>query len=252
MVHSAAHPSVFVGLSKFLANITLGAMSLMADRFFLRAVQHKAQQDATSGQELCEFVERALKDEIKRRVAAIEKDFVTISDKQKRALLVECYAEDVFEVERDFPRIQRQALFVSTMGVVEANIVSICRAASRILRISEDFKDRGPCVIARGITFLEEKARIDTSKYQSDIRLAENLVAVRNCIAHSAGDIKSRKPDEAKKIRRFVSRVQTIDIDRHDHLIIHRGFVESSSERMQILVDRLFDSVGKRLKVQPS
>lgn len=110
----------------------------------------------------------------------------------KAAFLAECYAEDIFEIKRDFPRIQRYSLFVNAMSITEAGIVSLCHVVKRIFDIPDDVKGKGPGVISVGIKYLHDNAGFDLLKNQYYISLADDLRNVRNCITHAGGCIRGR------------------------------------------------------------
>lgn len=218
----------------------------MRNRFLLNAVHNKAHSDIRRLQELSAFIECTLSREQNRRTSKAKKKLCAESDEYDQAFLVACYAEDMFQIERDFPRIQRYALFVSAMGSLEAGIVSLCRAAKQIYNISEDFNEREPRVVVRGIRFLQDNVGIDTSRDQCYITLAGDLQKIRNCITHSGGNLKDRK--DAEDIRKFVVAKRTIGIDQYDSLLLQAGFVNKMTHGMRTLLDRLYESVSKKMQ----
>lgn len=225
-------------------------MKTMSPKTLLSALRRKAYHDRERLEELSRFVERALYSERKRRVSRAAKELENVADDYQSGFLTECHAEDIFQVETDFPRLQRYALFASLMGMVEANIVALCRAAHQILNTAKDFNGKGSCVILRGVKYLEDEIGADTSRFRYYIGLADNLIRVRNCITHAEGSLRNR--DDAATIKAFAKDIPTLTIDERDHLALSKGFVENSTHEMHTFLDRLHDAVGKRLNVQQS
>lgn len=220
----------------------------MGARVLLSCFRHKAYWDRERLRELSRFVEHSLRAEKKRRQERAAEELDSIADEYDAAFAAEYHAEDIFEVETDFPRLQRYALFVSMMGMVEANVVGLCRIARRILSITCEFKDGAPRVVARGVKYLEQHAGIDTSLFCDYIDLAADLNRVRNCVAHAEGIVKACK--DAEKIESFLKRIPTADVDERGHLLLREGFVENMSHEMHTFLDRLHDAVSKRLETQ--
>lgn len=96
------------------------SMTKMGKRIRLIAFRAKADDDKKLLQELSSFVERALSHEHKRRTEEANNKLVSLTDDYDLEYWASCYAEELFEVERDFPRIQRYALFMASMSMMEA------------------------------------------------------------------------------------------------------------------------------------
>jgi hypothetical protein len=193
-------------------------------------------------------VERSLHVEREHRKDHNTKELEGITDEIEAAFATECHAEDIFEVERDFPRIQRYALFVSMMGMLEANVVGLCRVAHRIFGTPKDFKDRAPQVVARGVKYLEGEAEIDTSRFRYFIDLAQNLNLLRNCITHAEGSLKCR--DDAESIKEFIEGIPTVGIDDRERLVLREDFVEKTTHAMHTFLERLHDALRKTLNAE--
>jgi len=223
-------------------------MTDMSARVLLCAMRSKAHSDRERLQELSRFVERAFGAERKRRKAKATREMKKVADEKEAGFLAAGHYEDIFQVETDFPRIQRYALVASMMGMVEANVVGFCRVARRIFAIPAEFNDRGSCVITRGVQYLVEEAGVDTSRFRSYVTLAEKLSKVRNCMVHAEGSLGDRK--EAGEIREFAEAHPRLVIDDRDRLVPKNGFMESNTHEMHIFLDRLHDALKKRLDAQ--
>ncbi len=223
-------------------------MRSIAANVRLARFRSKVQQDRERLEELSRFVEGSLHAERALREDRATKELEDITDELEAVFVAECHAEDIFQVEKDFPRVQRYALFVSMMGMLEANIVGLCRAAHRIIPIPEDFNDRKPKVVTRGVTYLESKAGIDTSRFLYYIKLAKQLNSLRNCITHAEGSLKER--GDAESITKFIRDIPTVKIDNRDRLVLLEGFVENTTHEMHTFLDRLHDALSKAWKAQ--
>lgn len=221
-------------------------MEQMRKMMILNALSNKAHDDLGQLRELCCFIESTLHREQRRRTTDVQKKLGGLTDEYEQAFLAECYAEEIFEVERDFPRIQRYSLFVNAMSITEAGVVALCRAAERIFELEKGINETAPDVIKTGITFLHKNAGFHLVKNQHYVSLIEELRKVRNCITHSGGSLRGRK--DADDIRSFVAGIPTAEIDSHDYLILHKGFVENMTHGMNTLLNRLSEAVSYKIR----
>lgn len=201
--------------------------------------------DVEDIKELSLLTEQALKKEYKSIIARANKpntDGLSEFDKQ---FIAECYAEDIGKVQDIFPRILRYSLFITAMSNLEGDIVSLCRGSKQLFLILEDFNVKAPNVINRGIDYLKKHVGITTDKYMHYIDLTENYKRVRNCIVHSEGDVSER--DDEPLLRKFISEIPTLAIDRYNRIIIHEGFVNNSIHSTQLLLNRILDSIKEKV-----
>lgn len=239
-------------------NLPINKMTKMGKSAMLRALSRKAHYDLEYLQELASSLERTLREEGKRLDEKAGIKLSEVSDEYDRQMSAEDYAEDIYKVTADFPRILRYALFVNSMSMIEASIVSLIRAAKRIFNITENFNEQTPDVIARGIKFLQDNVRIDTSHYQYYVEMIDILRVVRNCITHSEGNLKDREADDAKvkvrkakdakAIREYAAKnPKIIEEDQYNHLTLQPDFIEIATNEMLTLLDRLHESVARKM-----
>ncbi len=146
-------------------------------------------------------MEHSFREEQKRRLELTAEEIDSQTDEYETAFAVECHSEDIFEVEIDFPRLQRYALFFSMMGMVEGNVVGLCRVARRIFPITCEFNERAPGVVTRGVKNMEQYSEINTIGFRYYINLATNLNGVRNCITQAEGVVSERLKTQQDKSR---------------------------------------------------
>lgn len=210
----------------------------------LRAVKHGACLDFQNLNELAGFVEHAMQSELARRTQTAEKVIASIADEIEKGFLAECHAEEIIQVEKEFPRIQRYALFTTAMCLIESYITELCKAAQKMGLTTEDFSNQSPGVIPRGIEYLQNKAAIDLSRHCYYIDLAASLVSLRNCIVHDNGEVRCRRGADA--IREFVSHIPTLSIDKRDRLELKPGFIENMSHEMHMFIDLILERMRKQ------
>ena len=221
-------------------------MKALGGNVLLCARREKASHDLERFEELLRFVEDALHTEQNRVESWATQKINDLNDKIDASLLAEFYAEDIFQVEIDFPRLQRYALFVSLMSMVESNLIGFCRTAHRIFSISKVFDSTRPQVIKRCMEYLEQGSEIDMSQFKYYIDLSINLNHIRNCIVHAEGSLKNRKDSEI--IKNFIKDKPTIslDMDKHERILFNKGFVECYSEEMHNFFDCLSVELAKK------
>jgi len=221
---------------------TIGVKVLLSARY------EKASRDRERFEELLSFVEDALHTERKRRKSYATQKLSALNNENDASLLAEFYAEDIFQVEIDFPRLQRYALFVSLMSMVETNIIGLCRITRRIFSISKDFKNNSPGVITRGVDYLKKQVGIDTSQFKYYIDLSQNLYRIRNCIVHAEGSLKNR--NDAGTIKDFIKITTALDIDKRERIVLNKGFIENCAQEMYTFFDRLYCALPKKFNDQ--
>jgi hypothetical protein len=195
-------------------------------------------------EELLSFVEEALDTERKRIEAYADKKLSEVKDEYDAMQLAESYSEDIFHVETDLPRLLRYALFVSLMSMTEENITGLCRSSYRLFNLTEEFKIGLPSVISRGVKYLVKNIGINTSNFENYLILSSNLTDIRNCIVHDQGSIKNRKG--GNNIKTFITSISTINLDRHEKIVLNKGFVEYCSKEMFTFFNLLSGTIGKK------
>jgi len=222
-------------------------MKKLGIKIALSVRRDKVTHDLERFNELLNFVEEALHVKKKRRESYVSQKLSVMDDENEASLMAEFYAEDIFQIEIDFPRLQRYALFVSLMSIVESNLIGFCRTAKHLLSVSKDFDGTLPQVIKRSMEYLENEARIDISQFKYYIDLSIILSHIRNCIVHDEGSIKNRK--DSVIISDFIKGKETIllDTDRGKKIILNKGFVEYYSQEVLKFLDCVSIGLGKKV-----
>lgn len=215
---------------------------------FLAALRRGARISFRNLEDLTVLVERALKDELAHRTKTAERAIARATDQDQQDFLAASYADGIVQVEADFPRIQRYALFTTAMCLVESSITELCGVAQRLGLAAEAFSSRRPHVVVRGIDYLQGRAALDISLHRDLVELASCLVSLRNCIVHDNGEVRER--DDAQRIRAFVARVPTLRTDARDRLELKSGFIEHMSHQMHMLIDILLERMKTRMNAQ--
>jgi hypothetical protein len=150
------------------------------------------------------------------------------------------YADDIGEIEIEFPKILRYSLFVYSYSVFE-------RA---LLRVAEDYRRRRKLTLApsdlshQGI----ERARVYLKKVVSvpfpDTSLAWRNIKVlnilRNRIIHAEGSLPTEKDKDRKKIDAFVKEwYEDISTD-YDKVELHKTFIFRVLDTFRTFSDDLF------------
>jgi len=214
----------------------------------LSRIRHRAYETRKDIIELSRLIEEALQHELARRREAANEEIDAAEDEEDRLFLAANHEEMVEQVGETFSRLQRYALFTTSMATIERNFVLLCRAAKELLTLDSEFDDSKPGVIQRAVEYLEKQAGLSTNRIANYTLLAQKLVSIRNCIVHSNGCIAERK--DAKKIRDFIQEIPTIEESNGEMLKLLPGFVENMTHSMHLLFERLFRGVKE--KAQPA
>jgi len=219
-------------------------------RLLFRQLHSYINRDVDDIKELSILVERTLKDEQNSIISRANREDTKNLSGFEEQFIAECYAEDLGKAQEVFPRILRYSLFVTSMSKFEGNVVSLCRGVKQLFKITENFNVRPPNIVYRGIEYLKSNVGINTNQYTHYINLADNYRILRNCIVHSEGDVKESRDKEL--LRELISDTSTLGLDRHDHVIIHEGFIDNSIHLTQLLMTKLLDSVEEKIIFQVS
>ena len=194
---------------------------------------------------LCKFLEKALSKETNRRRAEGKRQLKNTKNEDEKVFISAAIDDNLFEIERDFPRIVRYSLFVSMMSTTEASLVRLCRIARSRLGITRELKEKTPGIIEHSINYLRNEAGLDTSKMHYYKELADDLRNLRNTIAHSDGCIKGRKDEGA--IRTFVNQGTGVEIDNRNNIVLSDRFVTNSAHGMRKLIIQLHGKLKNRI-----
>lgn len=195
-------------------------------------------------QKLCEFLEEALRKEARRRRARAQRQREDSEDEEEQAFNSVAIDDNLFEIERDFPRIVRYSLLISMMSTTESCLVRLCRVARSHLNIKVEFKEKGSGVVQRALKYLQDEAGLDTSTLRYYKELVDSLRNLRNAIAHSNGCIKGRH--EENDIRAFAKPRTGVEIDNRNNIVLSDRFVMNNAEGMKQLVIKLHGKLQKK------
>ena len=194
---------------------------------------------------LCDFLEKAISKEAKRRRANAQRQYNKAKSEEERGFISVGIDDSLFEIGRDFPRVVRYSLFVSMMSMTEASLVRFCRVAHANLKLRNAFREKGNDVIQRALEYLKVEAGLDISRMAYDKQLANDLRCLRNAIVHSEGCIKGRNDEDA--IRNFVKQRVGARIDKRNNIVMSKRFVMNNAHGMSRLIAMLFDKLRKKL-----
>lgn len=196
-------------------------------------------------QKLCEFSEETIRREARRRCVHAQRQRDASEDEEEQAFNSAAIDDNLFEIERDFPRIVRYSLFVSMMSTTEVCLVRLCRAAHRHLNITDQFNEKGREVIQRALKYLQDKAGLDTSRMRYYKELADSLRRLRNAITHSEGCIAKR--EDRKSIRAHCNRTRTATIDKGNYIVLSERFVSNNAHGMRALITQLHEKLRRKI-----
>ncbi len=196
-------------------------------------------------QKLCEFLEETIRKEVRRRRVHAQRHRDASEDEEEQAFNSAAIDDNLFEIERDFPRIVRYSLFVSMMSTTEACLVRLCRAAHRHLNITDRFNEKGSDVIQRALEYLHNEAGLHTSRMRYYKELADSLRRLRNVITHAEGCIKGRS--EEHDIRAFAKPGIGVEIDKRSNIVLSDRFVMNNTGGMKQLVIQLHGKLKKQI-----
>lgn len=205
-------------------------MLTLKDKIHLTLIRDIEARDYERFLSLSNFIEDAFEAQQK----LVEKDVGVLlkeaKNEEDEAMLVEFFYEDLSLFKDDFPNLQRNALMVSLVSMIEANMIRLCQSYARLFSIKEPFDIFKIGIIYRGIKYLQDYLEIQISKFNKSISLARNLVLIRNAIVHSQGSLKHC--NSANTIKQFIKNKKYIGLDRRDRIILKKGSIQHYTKEM--------------------
>ncbi len=184
---------------------------------------------------LCEFLEDSLRKEASQHQEKAEL-FRTQGSEGEQAFNSVEIDDNLFMVERDFPRLVRYSMLNTLMSTTESCLVRLCRVAQKERKIVEAFDDKGTSVIQRAIQYLQDSASIGGSEIAHYKGLAGNLSNLRNAVVHNGGRIEGRQDE--KKIAAFAELNPHVHIEDKTIVIADR-FISGHAHAMKTFIDDL-------------
>ena len=187
-----------------------------------RALSSKIEHDLNDLTELAELSEQLLQKQLKslsRRISREARDLKGY----EREYQIGWYIPDVIQLKDIFPKIQRYSLFATIMTTVESNLVALCRYVEVEGPAASKFKKGGPTdVVNQTLDYLIANAKIDAKRLVHDRSNVVMFWRIRNCIIHSEGKITGKFSEEIVK---FCKEIPTLDVDKHNYIVMHEGFL---------------------------
>ena len=214
-------------------------------RKFLR-IKFKIHDDISNLQKLSELIEEAIKRECSSLSEQIEAEKANRSQDEKDYL--EGWYEDEFiQLQDEFPRLQRYALFTTAMAMVEANVVALCQTLQDIMSLSVLYKKPRNNIVINSISYLKEHAKVDMSRITYDIDQIDMLRRLRNCIVHSEGENTDAKPEE---IKAFCENLPTLSMDSKNRICLLKRFVPIALHLIHQFFNGLIEKSKKTMEAQ--
>jgi len=205
-------------------------------RRFLR-IKFKTSDDISNLEELSRLIEEAITRECSALAEKIEAKKANRSQ-DERDYLDGWYENDFLQLQEEFPRLQRYALFTTAMATVEANVVALCYTLKDIMSLTVDYKKPRTNIVSNSINYLKEHAKVDMTRISHDIDKMDMFRRIRNCIVHSEGKNTDPNPEE---IRNYCDSIPTLSIDKNNRIILSEGFVSIALH----LIRQFFNSLTR-------
>jgi len=209
-------------------------------------IKFKIYDDISNLQKLSELIEQAIKRECSSLFKQIEAEKANRSQDQKD-YLDGWYEDEFIQLQEEFPRLQRYALFTTAMAMVEANVVALCQTLQDIMSLSVLYKKPRNKIVFNSINYLKEHAKVDMSRITYDIGKIDMLRRLRNCIVHSGGENTDAKPEE---IKAYCERLPTLSMDNKNRIFLLEGFVPIALHLIQQLFNGLIEKSKKTMEAQ--
>jgi len=210
-------------------------------------VKFKILDDVSNLEELSKLIEDAITRECAALAKKIEAEKADLSHDEKE-YLDGWYEDDFLQLQEDFPRLQRYALFTTAMASVEANIVALCHVIKGNMMLTVDFKKPHSNIVSNSLNYLKKQAVVDMTRISHDIQNLDMFRRIRNCIVHSEGKNTDFDPEQ---IRDYCNSIPTLSIDNNNRIILSEDFVSIALHIIRQFFDGLLERSKGAWKAQP-
>ncbi len=169
-------------------------------------------------------------------------------DDDRKAHVIEQYADDAFGLLDRYPIIVWQSVFISLYSFFEQEMNDICRRVRRMADekgIAKTSVAKSKNVVLPGQRCLSQfKVKLATRSRQWKRLIA--CVAIRNLIVHNRGSLRTND-DESERVKVFVQHARHIKIDNHGRLVLDRVFCAEMVEAMRTVLLKTIAAIPKRM-----
>ncbi len=212
----------------------------MAAASRIRSTMMKIDFDIIKLQELNDLTERLLTEELNRVTEKIDKKLSTLSG-EDREYSAGWYADDIFQLSEEFPQLLRRALFLTTMSMIEYNLVLLCDTVCKTCNLSSVYIKPRQDVIRRSLKYLETSAGFQFNRL-SENELIYKYQKIRNAMIHNDG---KPKKEHLQEMKSFCKKDPRLDMDRHGYIVIKEGFPSMVLHKSRLFFSNLERQTGK-------
>jgi len=156
----------------------------------------KITSDIENLSQLAEGLESCLNSEDQILTQSVEKEIEETSDPHGKEFIEGWYSDDLYDLSEIYPKIQRDALFLTSMILFESELMRLCQLTYSQKISANKFKEKPRSrKILSAIKYLEESHNISKrakTQYASEKDYINKLWTIRNSKVHNAGQIKEK------------------------------------------------------------
>ena len=195
--------------------------------------------------DLAELSERLLKNELDALSARVHEK-VSCLPFPENEFEQGWFDDDLYQLAEVFPKIQRYALFITTMGAIEHHLHNMCTVAKKICDQSLSPSDLNGRGIVRSVKYLTKVCGFRIS--QSTGSQVDNLTMcqkMRNAVVHADGRLSD---DDIGAIRQYQKRNPRFEINDRGEIVLSQHFVSTVVHSSKLLFEIIVAEMNKRLK----
>ena len=191
---------------------------------FLDLLFVRIHKDIDNLREVTNLMEQYLKSEAASLEDLVAKEIEVLPSDEEKEYMAGWYGYDFDCLNRDYPIIQRSALFITLMCMTEANLLRACRICHKVFEIPQEFKKKwGVRLIYQAYSYLQEHLEIRDREIKPRWEFLQNLWTIRNALVHNEGE---PKPDEINQVSQFCASIPSIELDALNRIILKEGSVQ--------------------------
>lgn len=144
-----------------------------------------------------------------------------------------------------FLRILRNSFLVTMHSVLESELAWVCESLRGKKDIPISWTKLRGSPMERAKVYISKLGGLDFPTGQSWAQI-NSYIAIRNCIVHTAGNVRGLSKEKEKRLRDYCSKEGGISIDTDGNLVLSKEFCLQTLSTLEAFFEELYDSYERK------
>lgn len=162
----------------------------------------------------------------KREAMDIPNDIPIDSEDEAERAWAERHLEEYNELTEFLPEILRRSSVISLVSVLEIECERLARMLGSKLEVVEEITSIKGQGVDRSRIYIKKYCKVDLSSLDKVWQKINNLIQVRNCIAHADGYVNRVKENKRSHLKQAINSNPKLCIDDRERLVVFPGYMQ--------------------------